>query len=70
MQNAKRNRRGGVSPPGVRVGGPNPYKNSVLRHLSLAERYRRTFKLLMLDAKSGDVLLRGSTVGTNDDTFD
>ena len=29
VQNAKRNRRGGVSPPVVRVGKPNPYKNSV-----------------------------------------
>ncbi len=29
VQNAKRNCRGGVSPPVVRVGGPNPYKNSV-----------------------------------------
>ena len=29
VQNAKRNRRGGVSPPVVGVGRPNPYKNSV-----------------------------------------
>ena len=43
VQNAKRNRRGGVSPPvahpacpdssgiyrGSRVGGPNPYKDSI-----------------------------------------
>ena len=29
VQNIKRNRRGGVSPPAVRVGFPNPYENSV-----------------------------------------
>lgn len=52
----------------IRSLGPTEHRPA--RHRSLAESYRRTFKLLMLDAESGDVLLRGSTVGSNDDLFD
>ena len=38
VQDAKRNRRGGVSPPIVRVGEPTPYKNlvSVARFLNMS----------------------------------
>lgn len=52
----------------IRSLGPAEHRPA--RHRSLAESYRRTFKLLILDAESGEVLLRGSTVGSNDDSFD
>ena len=52
----------------IRSLGPVEHRPS--RHLPLAERYRRTFEIQMLDAKSGELLLRGSSVGSNDDTAD